>query len=660
MNTTAEKNQEACCHEHCHGEHDHTHEHCHGEHDHTHAHHHEGCGCGHDHVQHENQKIWIFRLSFGIALFAAGFFVRQPWDFILNLAAYLILGYDVILNGFKNLLKGHGLDENFLMTVASVGAMIIGEYHEGTAVMLFYQIGEGLQERAVEKSRRSITELMDIRPDHANRIEGQEIVTVSPEQISLDDVILIKPGERIPLDGVIIEGASYLDTKALTGESVPRHAKPGDQVLSGCVNLDSVLKCRVTSVFADSAVSRILDMVENAKSKKTKSELFITRFARIYTPVVVALAVLTAVIPPLADGMQFAKWLYRALIFLVVSCPCALVVSVPLGFFAGIGRAAGEGILFKGGTYLEKLSNTKTVVFDKTGTLTKGTFSVSKLDSANGLDVLQYAAMAEVYSDHPIAVSIKQAYGKEIDTGELSDYQVITGKGVRVRWGDRQILAGNLKLMSDFGIHPSKDYSGEIGTVVYVAADGKYEGAVIISDELKNTAGECISQLHTAGIESVMLTGDRQSAAKTVAERLGIDRFYSQLLPDDKVHRFEGIMVKNPQGACTAFVGDGINDAPVLARADVGIAMGGIGADSAIEAADVVIMDDEPVKINLGIKISRKTMRIVKQNIVFAIAVKILVMALGISGLTGMWAAIFADVGVTLIAVCNSVRMLKK
>ncbi len=586
----------------------------------------------------------------------------------LFLISYAIVGWDVIWRAIRNIVRGNVFDENFLMSIATIGAFIIKEYPEGVAVMLFYQIGELFQDYAVDKSRRSITELMDIRPEFANVKIGNELISRDPDDVMPGDIIVIKAGERVPLDGIVLEGQSFLDTSALTGESVPREVEAGSELLSGCINLNGVLTVEVTKEFGESTVSRILDLVENASSKKSSSERFITRFARYYTPAVVVVAVLLAVLPPLfLEGATFSDWFYRSLSFLVVSCPCALVISVPLSFFGGIGGASSRGVLVKGGNYLEILAQTDRIVFDKTGTLTKGVFRVQKIqpsqagDGSQKLtkdDLLELAALAEHFSNHPISLSLRQAYGKEIDPSRITDMEEITGHGVRAVVDGKEILAGNNKLMDLNSIsYPSGKW---IGTIVYVAVNGEYAGSIEIADEIKDDSTKAIKELKKAGIEqTIMLTGDNEATARKVSEELGLDQYYAGLLPEDKVGKLEELLSQSSLKTKLAYVGDGINDAPVLARADVGIAMGGLGSDAAIEAADVVIMTDEPSKIVTAIRIAKKTLGIAWQNIYLAIAVKVAVLILSAWGITTLWAAIFADVGVTVIAVLNSLRALK-
>lgn len=581
--------------------------------------------------------------------------------FSIYLLNYIIIGGDVLKKAIKNIIRGNVFDENFLMGVATIGAFCIGEYPEGVAVMLFYQVGELFQSYAVDKSRKSIASLMDIRPDYANVKKGDDIVVTDPDDVKIGDVIIVKAGERIPLDSVIIEGNSMIDTSALTGESVPREVLVGDEILSGCINVNGLIIAKVLKEFGESTVSKILDLVENASSKKSKSEQFITKFARYYTPIVVIIAVILAIVPPLLfENEIFSDWLYRALSFLVISCPCALVISIPLSFFGGIGGASRKGILVKGGNYLEALSNTEMVVFDKTGTLTKGVFSVVEIKSENISEdeLLELAAFAESYSNHPISQSLIKAYKKEIDSSLVSKVEEISGHGVKADVNGKTVLAGNSKLMRKMGI----DFQDKevVGTIVHVAVDNVYEGYILISDELKSDAKEAISKLHNINInKTVMLTGDRKDVAQKVGKEINIDDVYYELLPSDKVDKLENLFKqKSPKGKI-AFVGDGINDAPVLARADIGIAMGGLGSDAAIEAADVVIMTDEPSKIADAIKISKRTIMIANQNMIFAIGVKILVLILAALGITSMWAAIFADVGVTVLAILNSLRALE-
>ena len=573
--------------------------------------------------------------------------------------AYLVVGFEVLKEAIENIFKGKVFDENFLMAIATIGAFAIGEYPEAVTVMLLYQVGETFQDYAVDNSKKSIENLMNIRPDFANVLRENAEIKVNPEEVKVGEIINVKPGEKIPLDGKVIEGESMLDTTALTGESVPRKANTGDNVFSGCINQTGLLRIQVTKKFGESTVSKILNLVENAEDKKSKSENFITKFAKYYTPVVVILAVIIAIVPPIViKEASFTEWLYRALSFLVVSCPCALVISIPLSFFAGIGGASKIGVLIKGGNYLEALANVNTVVFDKTGTLTKGVFEVQKVEEvgASKKDIIKYSAYAEKYSNHPIAVSIKKAYNENIDEKLISDINEISGKGISVKIENKQVLVGNEKLMQESNIEYTK--CNEIGTVVYVAIENKYAGYILISDEIKEDSFKAIKELKDNKKQTIMLTGDKKEVGEDVAKKLGIDKVYTELLPDGKVKKVEEL-IKQKSGTL-AFVGDGINDAPVLALSDIGIAMGGVGSDAAIEAADIVIMTDEPSKINKAIKISKKAMRIVKQNIVFAISIKTLVLVLSAVGIATMWEAVFADVGVSVIAVLNDIRILKK
>lgn len=593
----------------------------------------------------------------------AAFFlsVSPPVFLILYLIPYLIIGWDVLWRAVRNIAHGQVFDENFLMALATVGALAIGEYPEAVFVMLFYQVGELFQSYAVDQSRKSITALMDIRPDYAN-MEGPDgqLEQVDPEDVAVGNTIVIKAGERIPLDGVVLEGSSTVDTAALTGESLPRRVESGDDVISGCVNLSGLLKVRVTKAFEESTVAKILDLVENSASKKAKAENFITKFARYYTPIVVLAAVALAFLPPLLTSIQWVDSIQRALNFLVVSCPCALVISVPLSFFGGIGGASKDGILVKGGNYLEVLARTEIVVFDKTGTLTRGVFNVTAIhpDHCDQGQLLELAALAECWSDHPISRSLKEAYGREMDSARVSSVEEVAGRGVKAVVDGHTICVGNDKLMEDIGVswHPCH----RVGTTVHVASDGVYLGHIVISDEVKPDAKEAVAALKAAGVrKTVMLTGDAQAVGEDVAKQLGLDEVHTQLLPADKVERVEALLKEvSPKGAL-AFVGDGINDAPVLSRADIGIAMGGLGSDAAIEAADIVLMDDKPSKIAHAIRIARRTLAIVKQNIVFALAVKLLVLVLSAVGLVSMWAAVFADVGVSVIAILNAMRALK-
>lgn len=589
--------------------------------------------------------------------------------FILFLIPYLIIGYDILKKAFFGIISGQVFDENFLMALATVGAIIIallqsGDYNEAVAVMLFYQIGELFQSVAVGKSRRNISQLMDIRPDYANIEENGQLIQVDPEKVQKGSIIIVQPGEKIPIDGIIVEGNSSVDTAALTGESVPHSAGVGDEVISGCINMSGVLKIRTIKEFGESTVSKILDLVENASSRKSKSENFISKFAKYYTPAVCAGALLLAVVPPviniiLGAGANWESWIYRALTFLVISCPCALVISIPLTFFAGIGGASKEGILIKGSNYLETLSKVKYVVFDKTGTLTKGVFEVNAihhtpLDNAVLLDL---AAHAEIASSHPISKSIKSAYGKEPNRSRVTDIKEISGKGVIATVDGKEVAAGNDKLMEYIGTEYIPCHKQ--CTIIHIAVNGEYQGHIVISDVLKENSPKAIKMLKKSGVEkTVMLTGDIESAAEDIAKKVGVDKYYSGLLPDDKVAKVEELIAEKPKGEMLAFVGDGINDAPVLSRADVGIAMGAMGSDAAIEAADVVLMDDDPMKISKAIRISKKCLTIVYENIVFAIAVKFICLILGAFGIANMWTAIFADVGVMVIAVINAIRAL--
>ena len=576
------------------------------------------------------------------------------------LLPYLVIGWDVLWRAVRNIAHGQVFDENFLMAIATVGALFIGEYAEAVFVMLFYQVGELFQSYAVGKSRQSIAELMEIRPDYANVERDGQVEQVDPDEVEVGETIVIKAGERVPLDGVVLEGRSDLDTAALTGESLPREVQSGDDVISGCVNLTGLLKVRVTKAFEESTVSKILDLVENAGSKKARAENFITKFARYYTPAVVLAAVALAVLPPLLGVMTWSESLHRALIFLVISCPCALVISVPLSFFGGIGGASKAGVLVKGGAYLEVLSRTQIVVFDKTGTLTKGVFNVTAIhpETCGEDQLLELAALAESWSEHPIARSLREAYGKEIDASRVADVEERSGRGVRAVVDGTEIFVGNDKLMDDIGVswHPCH----RVGTTVHVASAGEYLGHIVISDEVKEDAARAVPDLKALGVaRTVMLTGDAQAVGESVGKQLGLDEVHAQLLPADKVERVEELLAQKTGKGCLAFVGDGINDAPVLSRADVGIAMGGLGSDAAIEAADVVLMDDKPSKIAVAIRIAQKTLVIVRQNIVFALGVKALVLVLGALGQANMWEAVFADVGVSVIAILNAMRAMK-
>ena len=610
----------------------------------------------------KKQKHLLVRIIVAAVLFAAGGLLHlEGWaELGVYLVCYAVIGWDIVWKAITNILHGQVFDENFLMTIATVGALILGEHSEGVAVMLFYQVGEWFQSYAVSKSRRSITSLMDIRPDYANIEKDGKLIQVDPEDVQIGDTIIVKPGERVPLDGKIIKGSSTLDTSALTGESMPREVEAGMEVISGCINQTGILTIQTTKEFGESTVAKILDLVENASDKKGRMENFITRFARYYTPVVVFAALALAVLPPLVTGQAFSIWIYRALTFLVISCPCALVISIPLSFFGGIGGASKIGVLVKGSNYLEALAYTETVVFDKTGTLTKGSFAVTEIQ-ANGMtdeELLELAAYAEDYSNHPISLSIQKAYGKKIDNSRITDVQEIAGHGVQAVIDGMTVLAGNAKLMERE--HIPYTASNAIGTVVYVAFDGRYAGCIVIADEIKADAPAAIKTLKAAGIrQTVMLTGDADAVGQDVARRLGLDRAYTELLPADKVDRVEELLKQKSERGMLAFVGDGINDAPVLARADVGIAMGALGSDAAIEAADVVLMTDEPSKIAAVMQIARKTIRISNENIVFALGVKFLVLILGALGRANMWAAVFADVGVSVIAILNAIRAMR-
>lgn len=616
----------------------------------------------------KKQKKLLQRIFAAGILFAAGMLLPQFTEtssyIILTLfgISYAIIGWDIIWKAFCNIRQGEAFDENFLMTIATAGAFALGEYSEGVAVMLFYQIGEWFQSYAVSRSRQSITALMDIRPDYANVERGGKLVQVDPDEVAVGEIITVKPGERVPIDGTIISGRSALDTSALTGESLPREVEEGTEVISGCINQTGILKIKTTKEFGESTVAKILDLVENSSEKKARSENFITRFAKYYTPIVVFAALLLAIVPPLVLNEAFSGWVYRALTFLVISCPCALVISIPLSFFGGIGGASKCGVLVKGSNYLEALADTETVVFDKTGTLTKGSFAVTDIKAAgmSSSALLELAAYAEDYSNHPISLSIKRAYNKTIEHSRITNVEEIAGHGVRAVIGGKTVLCGNDKLMKRE--HISYTPCTEAGTVVYLAVDGRFAGYILIEDEIKADAPAAIKMLKACGIkETVMLTGDSDAVGQKIAKRLGLDRAFTQLLPADKVQHVEELLEmlhKRSNKGKLAFVGDGINDAPVLARADVGIAMGALGSDAAIEAADVVLMTDEPSKIATAMQIARKTLRIVHQNIVFAIGIKIAVLALGALGYASMWAAVFADVGVSVIAILNAVRAL--
>lgn len=640
--------------------HNHEHDHGHGdEHGHEHGH-------SHEHGS-ELNAAKIVQLVIGVLLFAAGLVLGRltPQMPYLSLGAfilsYLILGGEVVLRALKNIVSGQIFDENFLMSVATIGAFIIGENAEAVAVMLFYQVGEYFQDAAVRKSKKSITSLMDIRPDYANLVQGSDTKRVAPDTVKIGDVILVRPGEKVPLDGVVLKGESMLDTSALTGESVPRSVKKGEAVLAGCINQNGVLTIEVTKEFGESTVAKIIDLVQNASSKKAPSENFITTFSRYYTPAVVGLAALLAILPPLLFGGDWSQWINRGLIFLVISSPCALVISIPLGFFGGIGAASRRGILIKGSNYLEALNSLDTVVFDKTGTLTKGVFAVQSLRPAGDYSqdqLLEYAAKAESFSNHPIAVSILKAYNKPVDKQALRDYEEISGHGIRVTAGNDIVLAGNDKLMQREGI--TFKASDEIGTKVYVVVNGAFAGVILIADDIKQDSREAINRLKQLGVrKTVMLTGDNAQIAQSIAKQLNLDEVHAQLLPDQKVEQLEKLDQGKRAKGKLAFVDDGINDAPVLARADIGIAMGGLGSDAAIEAADVVLMTDEPSKLADAITIARKTRRIVWQNVALALGVKGIFLLLGAFGIATMWEAVFADVGVSLLAILNAMRVLR-
>ena len=588
-------------------------------------------------------------------------FDTELYSNILYVIAYIIVGYDIVLKAVRNIFKGKVFDENFLMTVATIGAFCIGEFPEAVAVMLFYQIGELFQSYAVDRSRKSVASLMDIRPDYANVYRENEIERVDPDEVNIGEIILVKPGEKIPLDGIVEDGESMLNTQALTGESVPRKVTVNDEVLSGCINNDGILKIKVSKEFEESTVSKILDLVENASSRKSKSENFISKFAKYYTPIVVIVSAALAVIPPLViKEALFSDWLYRALSFLVVSCPCALVISIPLSFFGGIGAASKIGVLIKGSNYLEALASAEIVVCDKTGTLTEGVFKVQKIDAIgySGDELLRYAAYAEGFSNHPISISLKQAYNKEINEKLVTETQEISGKGVLAKVDGKMVLVGNEKIMKEYNIKFQK--SEETGTIVYVAINDEFAGTILIADKIKEDSYKAVKLFKNNNVRKVvMLTGDRDNISESVANELNLDEYHAELLPQDKVSWVEKLMTQKSSGGKLIFVGDGINDAPVLALSDIGVAMGGLGSDAAIEAADVVIMTDEPSKIASSVQISKKTMRIVKQNIVFAIAVKIGVLIFSAFGVSTMWEAVFADVGVSVLAIVNALRVLR-
>ena len=611
---------------------------------------------------HINSKLFKIILAAIIYIIA----ILNPFNLpiltnVLYITSYIIVGFEILKKALINILHGEVFDENFLMSIATLGAFCINQYSEAVAVMLFYQVGELFQSYSVEKSRKSITKLMDIRPDSATVIKNQEEISLSPEDVKIGDVIIVKPGEKVPLDGVVVDGSSTLDTKALTGEAKLKSVSNGSEILSGCINIDGTLKVKVTTEFKNSTVNRILDLVENASSKKSKSENFITKFAKYYTPIVVILALLIAIIPPLVlSNTTFSNWIYRALSFLVVSCPCALVISIPLSFFGGIGACAKSQILVKGSSYLENLSNVKTIVFDKTGTLTQGVFEVQEIHNLDisKEELLKFAAYAEEYSNHPIALSIKKAYSKEIDTSGISNTKEITSKGMSAKIFGKDVLVGNKLLMDDYNIKIDEIVSNLNGSCVYVSIDNKYVGYIIISDKIKPEAKAALNDLRKSGIKNmIILTGDNKNICENVAQNLNIEEFYSELLPDEKVEKLQCLIKTKPQKL--AFVGDGINDAPVLAMSDIAIAMGNIGSDAAIEAADIVIMNDNLLNIKHAISISKKTLKIVKQNIIFAICIKIIVLTLSAIGISTMWEAVFADVGVSVIAILNSLRCLR-
>lgn len=614
----------------------------------------------------KQKKVLVRIIAAAVLLVVFSQISVNPYlKFALFMIPYLIIGYDILKKAFKGIMNRQIFDENFLMAVATVGAIALGDYKEGTAVMLFYQIGELFQSYAVGKSRKNISELMDIRPDYANVERDGRVEKVDPDEVEIGSIIMVRPGEKVPIDGVIVEGTSTLNTSALTGESLPREVKEEDDVISGCINMTGVLRIRTTREFGESTVSKILDLVENSSSKKSCSENFISKFAKYYTPAVCYGALALAIIPPVVNllflgaAANWGEWIYRALTFLVISCPCALVISIPLSFFAGIGGASREGVLVKGSNYLETLANTKYVVFDKTGTMTQGVFEVNGIhhNTIENEKVLEYAALAEAYSSHPISISLKKAYGKEIDKNRVSDVEEISGNGVVVKVDGKEVAVGNVKLMKRLNIEYTE--CSHVGTVVHVAIEGKYAGHILISDRLKPHAKEAVAELKRSGVKkAVMLTGDADTVAKQVAGELGITDVYSELLPADKVSKVEELLGKKGEKEKLAFVGDGINDAPVLSRADIGIAMGALGSDAAIEAADIVLMDDDPLKIAKAIRISRKCIRIVYENIYFAIGIKIICLVLGALGIANMWLAIFADVGVMVIAVLNAIRAL--
>lgn len=641
-----------CGHEHHHG-HEHGHDHCHDD----------ACGCGHHHGESEEgeRRAMLIRIIAGIVLLIAAWLLplQGVWRLLAFLVPYLVVGYDTLLHAVKGILKGRVFDESFLMSVASIGALCIGEYPEAVAVMLFNQIGELFEDTAVDKSRDAIRDLMDIRPDHANVERDGRVETVAPEAVRAGDILVVRPGERVPLDGEVLSGASSLDTSSLTGEAAPRAVQAGDTVYSGCVNMTDVLRVRAGSAYAESTVSRILHLVEEAGERKARTESLISRFARWYTPIVCLLAVLLCVIPPLVTGQPFAVWLRRALIFLVISCPCALVLSVPLTFYAGIGCASKNGILIKGSNLMETLGSCNTVVFDKTGTLTQGRVAVTRVEPRNmpGEELLQLAAHAEAFSTHPIAQAVRAAYGRPLETANITSVHEEAGYGVSALVDGRRVALGNLRLMEkETGSAP--EAQGE--SCVYAAVDGAYAGYLVIEDAMKEGAAAAIAGLKALGVaRTVMLTGDKEETARRVADQVGVDEMHASLLPQDKVAHVERLLASQPQGGALAFVGDGVNDAPVLARADVGVAMGALGSDAAVEAADVVLMDDDPARLPLAMRIARRTRKIAWQNIAFALGVKIIIMGLGALGIANMWLAVFADVGVSVLAVLNATRAMR-
>lgn len=611
----------------------------------------------------KKMKKKLIRVIISFILLVLAFILKLDNTIINNIlfiTSYLIVGYDIVLKALRNITRGKIFDENFLMTTATIGAFFIGEFPEAVAVMLFYQVGELFQSYAVDKSRKSVASLMDIRPDYANLYHDKKTERVEPNKVKVGDIILIKPGEKIPLDGIVVEGSSILNTLALTGESMPRSVSVSDEVLSGCINNEGILKVKVTKEFSESTVSKILDLVENASNRKSKSENFISKFAKYYTPIVVIIAILLALIPPLLTDTTFKTWIYRALSFLVVSCPCALVISIPLSFFAGIGASSRIGVLVKGSNYLEALANTEIVVCDKTGTLTEGIFEVQKVNPIgySKEDLLKYTSYAENYSNHPIALSIKEAYGKAINEKLVTKTKELKGKGIVAKVESKEVLVGNEKLMIEYNVDYIK--SNDIGTVIHIAIDKRYVGSITISDRIKEDAYKAVKEFRENYVKKiVMLTGDREDISKNVSKELKLDKYYAELLPQDKVKKVESLMKEKSKNGKLVFIGDGINDAPVLALSDIGVAMGGLGSDAAIEVADIVIMTDEPSKLANAIKISKKTMQIVKENIIFAITVKILVLLLSAIGIATMWAAVFADVGVSVIAIINALRILR-